>query len=723
MDRLSPIRTRLWEKLGAYMDDSQIQFVFRAYQFAARAHEGQTRQSGIPYICHPLAVAEILADLHLDAKTISAAIMHDIIEDTEISKHELAQHFGNDVADMVDGVSKLAQVKFNNQMEKEATNLRKMLMAMTQDVRIIIIKLGDRLHNMRTLAALKPEKQRRIARETLDIYAPIANRLGMNELRLELEKLGFMYLYPDRYRVLSEAVDRVRGNRRDIIERIETELQENLRENIPHVKVLGRQKHLYSLYKKMRFKHLNFGEVLDVYAFRIIVNDVMECYQALGIIHSLYNPIPGKFKDYIALPKSNGYQSLHTILVGPHGVPIEVQIRTREMDKISEHGLAAHWSYKQGNDHSGAQRRAREWLRQLLENQKMAGTPTEFLENIKIDLFPDEVYVFTPKGRVITLPYGATPIDFAYAIHSQVGNHCVSALVDHEEVSLATQLISGQQVEIITDENSRPDPNWLNFVATARARNQIRHALKTLEKDEVIALGKKLMQTTLKQYHTSLHEFGRKQIQSLLKEMHVENIEALYEKIGSGRVLAPIVCRILFENNDTRPQKKGFRNMLGHLLPGWLKSKPRPEALTIQGTEGMAIRFAGCCQPIPGDPIRGLITSGRGIVVHTDDCKNVKAAKKDKGAWVSVRWDEQPKREFPVTIRTYINNKRGTLATVAAAISEMEANIENVEIQQKNAKISTTEFTISVKNRQHLAQIIRHVRNLDCVRQVFRIKH
>ena len=722
---LRPLKSGLWTKLSAYLDLTQIQLIFRAYQFSAHAHEGQTRSSGIPYICHPVAVAEILADIRMDAKTIAAALLHDVIEDTAVTKHLLELHFGKDVANMVDGVTKLTLIQFNNQVEKDAENLRKMLLAMTHDIRIIVIKLADRLHNMQTLGALASKKQRRIARETLEIYAPIANRLGMNELRLELEKLGFKYLYPDRYRVLSEAVDNVRGNRHDIVTKIEQVLYENLHELLPDISVNGRAKHLYSLYKKMRFKQLNFKEILDVYAFRITVNHVHECYQALGIIHSVYNPIPGKFKDYIALPKSNGYQSLHTILVGPHGVPIEVQIRTQEMDNISENGIASHWTYKQGSDPSGAQLRTREWIKQLLEHQQDAGTPSEFLENVKIDLFPDEVYVFTPKGRVMTLPYGSTAIDFAYAVHSDIGNHCIAATIDQQDSSLSTPLISGNQIKIITDKDARPDPNWLNFVATARARTHIRHALKTLASDEMITLGERLLDTALKQYSVSIKNFTAEQQQHLLENLELSSLTQLHEKIGSGRLLAPLVSRILVENCEGKI-KRGFASSLARYIPAWLKGKPQYKALTIQGTEGVAVTYARCCYPIPGDPIRGLITSGRGIVVHTDGCKNVsssKGSKNNKNQWISVHWDDQPQKDFPVAIRANLNNQRGTLATIAAAISEMEANIDNVDIQHKSAKISTLEFIISVHDRAHLAKVMRHIRSLNCVKQINRVKH
>ncbi|HKJ75926.1 MAG TPA: RelA/SpoT family protein, partial [Gammaproteobacteria bacterium] len=532
--------------LEQYMAPEQVAEVYRAYLFGAEAHEGQHRRSGEPFIYHPLTVARILAEMRMDHQSITAAILHDVIEDTPTAKEQVAENFGEEVAELVDGVSKLTHIEFENRREAQAENFRKMMLAMTRDLRVILVKLADRLHNMRTLGAMPAEKRRRIARETLEIYAPIAARLGMNAVRLELEDLGFAAYYPMRYRVLLEAVHRARGNRKEVVQKIGSAIEERLRQEELDCEVIGREKHLYSLYIKMRNKHLSFNEVMDVYAFRIIVDRVDTCYRVLGAVHNLYKPVPGKFKDYIAIPKANGYQSLHTVLFGPYGVPVEVQIRTRDMERVAEAGIAAHWLYKTGDGQANnAQARAREWLRNLLEMQMQAGNSVEFLEHVKIDLFPDEVYVFTPSGEILELPRGATSIDFAYSVHTDVGNHCVAARIDRRLQPLNTQLVNGQTVEVITAHTARPNPAWLNFVVTGKARANIRHFLKNQRRDEAVALGRRLLDKALTGLDSSLDDLPPSRIKAVLDESGLVRLEDLLEEVGLGDRSAPLAARAL----------------------------------------------------------------------------------------------------------------------------------------------------------------------------------
>jgi RelA/SpoT family (p)ppGpp synthetase len=722
----------LCEMLTSYLEPQQIAEIERAYSFGAEAHEGQHRLSGESYINHPLAVARILAEMHMDTESIIAALLHDVIEDTPTAKEQIVEHFGTEVAELVDGVSKLAQIKFENRIEAQAENFRKMLLAMVQDIRVMIIKLADRLHNMRTLSVMPAYKRRRISRETLEIYAPIANRLGMNMIRTELQELGFAESYPMRYRILSEAVKKVRGNRKEIVNNIRIAIEQRLQQEGLNGKVHGREKHLYSIYQKMRGKKLSFSEVFDVYAFRIIVDSADTCYRVLGAIHNLYKPVPGKFKDYIAIPKTNGYQSLHTVLFGPYGVPIEVQIRTEDMDKVGEAGVAAHWLYKLGDSSesskSSAQNRVREWMRGLLEMQKNSGDSLEFLENVKIDLFPEAVYVFTPKGGILELPRNATAVDFAYAVHTDVGNSCVAAKIDRRLAPLSTPLLSGQSIEIITSANARPNPAWLNFVVTGKARTTIRHYLKNLRQEESLTLGKRMLEQALNVYSLVVSDLPYGVIKDLLKEYHCPSLDHLYEEIGLGNRLAPLVAKRLAETPPGRVKKarrksRAITSVLTRYMPTWLggdKSTPHP--LAIKGTEGMVVTYAKCCHPIPGDPIQGFISTGRGIVIHTESCKNVADFRNRPEKWIEVEWEPDVKGEFYVEIRVDVVNRRGVLATIAATISLMDSNINNVNIEARDGKYSSINFVIGVHDRVHLAKVMRRIRSLDMVSRISRVK-
>lgn len=699
---------------ASYLDTRQVNEIYRAYLFAAEAHRGQVRASGEPYVFHPLNVARILAELRMDHQSLVAAILHDVIEDTPTAKHQIAEKFGADVADIVDGVSKLTQITFESKAEEQAENFRKMLLAMARDIRVILVKLADRLHNMRTLDALAPQKRRQIARETLDIYAPIANRLGLNKFVLELEDLGFAALYPIRYRVLAAEVRKARGHRKHIVKRIEHAVKQRLQAENLSGKVLGREKHLYSLYHKMRNKGLSFSEVLDVYAFRIVVDSVDSCYRVLGAIHNLYKPKPGTFKDYIAIPKSNGYQSLHTALFGPYGVPIEVQIRTHEMHEVAESGVASHWMYKSGqNGSNAAHARARQWLRSLLVMQKEAGDSIEFIENVKIDLFPNEVYVFTPAGEIMQLPRGATPVDLAYAVHTDVGNTCVAAKLDRRYAPLRTPLASGQTVEIVTAPWGRPNPNWLNFVVTGKARSNIRNYLKNLRRGEAVELGRRLITQSLAGESLTVEDIPQNRINGLLEEFGLTDFEALLEDIGLGNRIAPLVVRRLVplsEEPSGEPVRTRSRN------------SKSTQPLYIKGTEGMVVTFAKCCHPIPGDAIYGFASAGRGIVIHTQLCKNLSEYTKRPEKWIDVEWESNIQGEFPVEVRIDAANQKGSLATMAAAISEMGANIENVVISERDGLYTSLSFVIDVIDRSHLAQIIRRLRAINLVARIVRTR-
>lgn len=699
----------LIKQVSTYLPPDQIEKIEQAYTFGARAHEGQRRVSGEPYIYHPLEVAHILADMHMDHQTLSAALLHDVIEDTPTLKREISRHFGKNVAELVDGVSKLTQITFDSFEQAQAHNFRKMLMAMSNDIRVILVKLADRLHNMRTLEALRQDKRRRIARETLEIYVPIAQRLGLNNIRLELEELGFSALYPMRHRILTEQVRKARGHRKEVIDKIRNALRRRLRQEKIPAQIVGREKHLYGIYQKMKHNGLSFNEVYDVYAFRIIVDSVNTCYRAVGTVHNLYKPVPGKFKDYIAIPKANGYQSLHTILFGPFGVPIEVQIRTHDMNDVAESGIAAHWLYKSGGsgDRSGAHKRAREWLKSIIDMQQTAGNPEEFLENVKVDLFPDAVYAFTPKGKIIELPRGATAVDFAYAIHSDLGNSCSGVRINRRLAPLSTQLASGQTVEIIKSPGAAPNPAWLNFVVTAKARASIRHYLKNLQHNEAVTLAKRLLNRQLEILNLHYDQLPPEQIQSVLREYKLNSEDDLLLEIGLGKRMAPLIARKLAQG-DKKSDDPG--------KTGGESSQP----LVIKGTEGMVINFPKCCYPIPGDPIIGFASAGRGIVIHTQDCKNIAEFKNQPEKWINVEWEQQIDREFPTHIRMNATNQRGVLATVASAISDQEANILNVDIKDKDDRYTTLEFIIEVRDRQHLAQVMRRIRGIKHVSQLSR---
>lgn len=695
--------------MSKYLDPHQIDRVFQAYQFSAKAHEGQQRISGEPYIHHPLEVAGILGEMHMDHQTLMAAILHDVIEDTPTAKDDIRKKFGKNVAELVDGVSKLTQIKFDTVEEAQAQNFRKMLMAMSNDIRVILVKLADRLHNMRTLGSLPREKRVRIARETLEIYVPIAQRLGLNNIRLELEELGFSTMYPMRHRILVEQVRKARGNRKEVVTKIRNALRRRMRQEKLPVEIHGREKHLYGIYEKMRRNKLTFDEVYDVYAFRILVEDVDTCYRALGVVHNLYKPVPGKFKDYIAIPKTNGYQSLHTVLFGPFGVHIEVQIRTREMNDVAEAGIAAHWMYKSGKksgDGSGAHRKAREWLQRIMEMQKTAGNPQEFLENVKIDLFPDAVYLFTPKGKIIELPKGATAVDFAYAIHTDVGDTCTGARINRRLAPLGTRLNSGQSVEIITSPEARPNPGWLKFVATARARASIRHYLKNLKEDEAIALGLRLLNRELDLFGYRYDQIQQTKLKEVLKEYRLDDDQALLAEVGLGNRIAPLIARRLIET-DSISTKLTNKDTI---------SQP----FVIKGTEGMVVQFPKCCYPIPGDPIVGFSSAGRGIVIHYRSCKNIAEYRNQPEKWIDVEWEENIDRDFVTTVRMHATNQRGVLATVAAAVSEQEANILNVDIEDKDDRDTLLVFEIEVRNRQHLAQIIKRIRRIRHISHISR---
>ncbi len=694
--------------LESYLTADQIHEVRRAFEFGSEAHKGQTRQTGEPYIFHPLAVARILAEMHMDYKCLMAAILHDVIEDTPTAKEGFVEIFDEEIASLVDGVSKLTQIDFKTHAEAQAASLQKMLLAMTKDIRVILIKLADRLHNMRTLGVMRPEKCRRISRETLEIYAPIANRLGINTIRLELENLGFVAYWPMRYRALKKAVADARGHRNEVLGTVETAIRERLRQEELFGEVIGRQKHLYSIYCKMRAKKSAFSEVVDVFAVRIIVDKVDTCYRILGAVHNLYKPMPGHFKDFIAIPKANGYQSLHTVLFGPHGMLIEIQIRTGEMHQLAESGIAAHWMYKTGDGgSSSAQARASEWVKNLLEMQKGAGNSLEFLEHVKVDLFPDEVYVFTPRGRIMVLAKGATVIDFAYAVHTDVGDHCVAARVDRRLAPLRSRLFNGQTVEVITAPGGSPNPAWLSFVVTARARANVRAYLKNLKQQEAINLGRRLLETDLHAYDQSLDGIPESKVQQLLLEFKLDDLDALLADIGLGNRMSRLVARRMAGPDAERAQE-----VLDH-------EKPAGQ-LAIKGTEGMVVNFAKCCRPIPGDAVMAVFNPGSGMSVHRQECPNLGDFRKGGENWLDVCWEEDAEVEFSTEIRIEVGAKRGVLATVAASIAGMGCNIENVSIEERDGLSSTLDFIIAVRGRKHLARIIRHLRSLPPVMRITR---
>ena len=701
-----PEAATLFKEWSGYLKPEDVARLETAYHFSEAAHRGQFRASGEPYISHPLAVANILAQLHLDAQALTAALLHDVMEDTEVTKSEITAQFGKPVAELVDGVSKLDRIEFETHEEAQAENFRKMLLAMARDVRVILIKLADRLHNMRTLDAVPPAKRKRVARETIDIYAPIANRLGLNAIYQELDDLSFRHLYPSRYSVLFKALKAARGNRREVVGKVLDAIKKRLEHEKIEAAVQGREKHLYSIFRKMREKHLTFANVLDVFGFRIIVKDVPSCYLVLGALHGLYKPIAGGFKDYIAIPKANGYQSLHTKLFGPFGSPLEVQIRTQNMHKIAEAGVASHWLYKSSDASlNELQQKTHQWLQSLLEMQSGSGDSVEFLEHVKVDLFPDEVYVFTPKGRILSLPRGATAVDFAYAVHTDIGNCCVAVKINDELVPLRTELRNGDRIDIITASHAKPNPMWLNYVITGRARSQIRHFLKTVQYEESAHLGERLLNQALGALRANVGEITDAQWQKLLKDSNVKSRQDILGDIGLGKRLGVVVARRLLALSES------------HLV------EHKPSApIIIRGSEGMAVQFAQCCHPIPGDPIIGLINKGQGMMIHTHDCPVIAKTRSDPDKVFDVEWAPETKKLFNVNIRIVVKNVRGVLAKVAAEIAESNSNIDNVTVAPDSGdQYATMNFTLQVANRVHLAKIMRSLRGIPEVVRINRI--
>ncbi|WP_027908961.1 bifunctional GTP diphosphokinase/guanosine-3',5'-bis pyrophosphate 3'-pyrophosphohydrolase [Pseudomonas sp. URMO17WK12:I4] len=695
----------LADRLSGYLGDEQVNLVRRAYFYAEQAHDGQRRRSGEAYVTHPLAVASILADMHMDHQSLMAAMLHDVIEDTGIAKEALHAQFGESVAELVDGVSKLTQMNFETKAEAQAENFQKMAMAMARDIRVILVKLADRLHNMRTLEVLSGEKRRRIAKETLEIYAPIANRLGMHSMRVEFEDLGFKAMHPMRSERIRAAVRRARGNRKEIVTRIEESLLHCLEREGLSGEVVGREKHLYSIYQKMRGKRKSFNEIMDVYAFRIVVDKVDTCYRVLGAVHNLYKPLPGRFKDYIAIPKANGYQSLHTTLFGMHGVPIEIQIRTREMEEMANNGIAAHWLYKSNEDElpKGNHARARQWVKGVLELQQRAGNSLEFIESVKIDLFPDEVYVFTPKGRIMELPKGSTAVDFAYAVHTDVGNTCIACRINRRLAPLSQALESGSTVEIVSAPGARPNPAWLNFVVTGKARTHIRHALKLQRRSESVSLGERLLNKVLASFETHLDKVPAERQLAVLNEYRMETFDDLLEDIGLGNRMAYVVARrLLASEGEELPNAEG--------------------PLAIRGTEGLVLSYAKCCTPIPGDPIVGHLSAGKGMVVHLDTCRNISEVRHNPEKCIQLAWAKDVTGEFNVELRVELEHQRGLIALLASSVNAADGNIEKISMDERDGRVSVVQLVVSVHDRVHLARVIKKLRTLPGVMRITRMK-
>ncbi|HQR11444.1 MAG TPA: bifunctional (p)ppGpp synthetase/guanosine-3',5'-bis(diphosphate) 3'-pyrophosphohydrolase [Casimicrobiaceae bacterium] len=698
--------------LGHYLQEPDVALVSRAFEFSASAHKGQFRKSGEPYITHPLAVASILSQWRLDAQGLAAALLHDVMEDTSVTKGELEKKFGKPVADMVDGVSKLDQIEFDTREEAQAESFRKMLLAMARDVRVILIKLADRLHNMRTLDAMAPSHKKRIAKETLDIYAPIANRLGLNALYLELQDLCFKHLFPMRYRILAKAIKAARGNRREVMNRLLDVIRQGFAKSDLVAIVTGREKSIFSVYKKMREKHYTFSQVFDIYGVRVLVPDKTTCYAALGVLHELYKPIPGKFKDYVAIPKANGYQSLHTTLFGPFGTPLEVQIRTHDMHRIAEAGVAAHWLYKAGGeiDLAEAQRETSRWLQSLLEIQSESGDSREFLENIKVDLFPDEIYVFTPKGKIMALPRGATAVDFAYGVHTDIGHHCVAARINYELLPLRTELKNGDHVEILTSPTARPNPSWLSFVSTGKARSRIRHYLKGLQQKESAALGERLLTQALATLKVEPESIHWDRWEALAKEYGAKNHIDILADIGLGKRLSFVVAQALTKTGGKAEDPQATANAkLG--------------SLTLRGVEGVAIQYAKCCRPIPGDAIVGQFRRGQGLMVHTRDCPTLKKQRVDASELIDVEWASDVQGVFESGLRLLVQDRRGLLADLAMAISDAEGNIGSVSMERPDGgDVLAMFFAVQVRDRKHLAQVIRSLKRVPDVKRAARTR-
>jgi len=691
--RRAPGIAQLISKLEAYLPPDQVERVRETYETAEQAHKGQKRRSGEPYITHPVAVADILADLRMDGATIAAAILHDVVEDTIVSNEVVAERFGKEIAEIVDGVTKLDQIQFRNRQEAQAESFRKMLLAMVRDIRVIMVKLADRVHNMRTLGAMPPAKRRLVARETLDIYAPIANRLGIHSIKLELEDLGFKALYPKRYRVIERELKRSRGNQKEFLPKITANLRQALVRAGIEGAVEAREKHLFSVYVKMRRKKVALNEVIDVFGVRVIVGTVDDCYRVLGLAHGLYRPMPGRFKDYIAIPRVNGYQSLHTTLFGPSGMPLEVQIRTREMHEMAESGIAAHWTYKTGEAEGAArQERAREWLKNVAQLQDASAE--EVLESVKVDLFPDKVYVFTPKGDIMRLPRGATCVDFAYAVHTVVGNHCVAAKVDRRLVPLRTVLRNGQTVEIITAKGAQPNPVWASFVVSAKARAAIRQYLKGLKRGEAVDFGVRLLNQALEEFKLSLRSLPAGRLDQVSVALGLKDGQDLLEKIGLGERHAPLVARRLLPREADMPAE-------GPQAP-----------VSIAGTEGLVVSYARCCFPVPPDPIVAYLSSGRGVVIHRDNCGNVSGFRKQPEKWIPAVWEKQPNRTFSAEIKVHVSNRMGVLAQVAAQIAAQETNIDHVNVTAEGDETSVITLEVEVRDRSHLARVVRAIKTM-----------
>jgi len=693
---------------STYLSVEQVELIEHAYLVAREAHLPQKRSTGEPYIIHPVAVAEILADMRLDHKTIMAALLHDVIEDTATTQEDLASLFGNTVAELVEGVSKLDKLKFRDRKEAQAENFRKMFMAMVQDIRVILIKLADRTHNMRTLGALRPDKRRRIASETLEIFAPIANRLGIHNIKNELEELGLEAMYPMRYRILAESVKAARGNRKEVMSNIRQEIEGRLVEAGVPAKTEGREKLIFSIYNKMKKKRVQFHEVVDIYAFRIIVEDLDTCYRVLGQMHSLYKPKITRFKDYIAIPKTNGYQSLHTSLVGPHGVPLEIQIRTKDMDLMADRGVAAHWSYKQGADkiNTTAQLRAQKWMQSLLELQQSAGSSFEFIESVKTDLFPDEIYVFTPKGKIIELPRGATPVDVAYSIHTDVGHTCVGARVNRQPHALSQPLKNGQTVEIITAPGARPNAAWLNFIVTGRARGRVRQQLKNMRTEDSIILGRRLLNHALN--GVKIDDIAADNLIQVLEDTKCDTLDHLLIEIGLGNIMSILVARRL----------QGRVDELTDLAP----RSEEQDKMPIKGAEGMLVSFANCCHPIPGDPIVAHLSPGKGLVVHIETCRNIHGYQNEPDRYIPVEWDDNidPSQEFKTEIRIQVVNHQGVLAKLTNTVASTGANIHNIVTDEKDARVYNVDILITAKDRKHVADVMKKIRTLQDVLKISR---
>ena len=698
----------LCSRLTRYLDDKEVFDVRRAYLYSEQAHHGQKRRSGDRYIIHPLQVAEILADMRMDHQSLMAAMLHDVIEDTGIGKNELESQFGEAVANLVDGVSKLTHISFETRAEAQAENFQKMTLAMARDIRVIIVKLADRLHNMRTISSLNPQKRRRIAKETLDIYSPIANRLGMYELRSELNELAYRAMYPMRIERIKRAVQTVAGNRKKIVSEILESLATALEKRNIKVRIEGREKAANSIYRKMSDQRKSFSDIMDVYAFRIVTDSVDDCYRTLGVVHNLYKPRPGRFKDYVAIPKANGYQSLHTTLFGMHGVPIEIQIRTSEMDALASVGIAAHWLYKAGSDDTAAVQRTNRWVKGLLEIQQRAGNSLEFIENVKIDLFPDDVYIFTPKGKIMELPTGGTAVDFAYAVHTDVGNHCVACRIDRALAPLSTVLQSGQTVEIVIAKNAKPNPTWLAFIVTGKARSAIRHFLKNQQRSESVALGQRLLSRALINLGSTLNQVTEQQRQKLFSEAKLVDFEDILEDIGLGNRVAYSIARRLATDADNEPAKLSQAN----------DTSP----LAIKGSEGLLTSHGKCCRPIPGDPIIGHISKGRGMVIHQETCNNITEIRNNPEKCVFLTWDDNLNGEFYTALKILVEVETGIIANIASAISDADAAIDRIHREERDAKTSVIVVEVGVRDRQHLANVVRQIRRIKSVTKISRLR-